>query len=375
MKKYAIFFPQFHQVKVNDLAWGKGFTDWALIATANAFNYWNRRAPACGFYDLSKKNIVQERFEEAANSGLDGFGIYHYHFVDGPELDAVENYLQNAELPLNFSYFFIWANENWSKRWAGKDTELLKIVSKNPSREQVQNHVAYLKPYMQKECYTKFNGRPIFVIYRPDFFEDLVATLAIYRQEFKIAGINPAVGFFLKNTSEVFYSDIFDFCYLFEPRLYQNFTGLRNNRFVHFLSKRLIHSISYSSLEYLSRSVVKLLKQSSQSRPFSKFLDYFTSPERKALVSSLECPVQNVLTSGWNNAPRYREQFNEIVQAPSNEQFSQLVTMAVHDNEISKDIPLMCNAWNEWSEGAAIEPCSYLGDGLLKAYVGENRKF
>lgn len=371
MKRYAIFFPQFHHTKVNDEAWGYGFTDWSLVATANAFDYWKRRAPECGFYDLSNEKVVQERFEAAEKSGLDGFGIYHYHFEDGPELEAVEKYLRAADFGGNFSYFFIWANENWSKRWAGKDTEILKIVSKKPSREQIRNHVTYIKPFMEKGCYARLNGRPMFVIYRPDFFEDPVATLKCYREEFENAGISAAIGYFLKNTSEVSYSNIFDFCYLFEPRLYQNSIGLRNNRFIHILVKKLTHFISYRRFEYLSDLVGKFLNQSSKSRPFLKFLDYFVSSERVALVKSIGCPVQNVLTSGWNNAPRYRERFNEIVQVPSEVQFSSLVEVAINDKYISPDIPLMCNAWNEWSEGAAIEPCSYLGDFLLNAYIGK----
>jgi hypothetical protein len=371
MKKYAIFFPQFHQVKVNDLAWGYGFTDWTLIATANAFEYWNRRSPACGFYDLAKENVVKERFEEAADAGLDGFGIYHYRFEDGPELVAVERYLRNAVPPEKFGYFFIWANENWSKRWAGKDTELLKVVSKKPSREQVRDHVAYLKPFMDDEHYTKMGGRPMFVIYRPDFFEDPVATVACYREEFELVGINPAIGYFLKSTSEIEYSKLFDFCYLFEPRLFQNFSGLRKSRLAHLIVKKLIHSISYSKLEYLSGLIGKLLNRGAQSRPFSKFLEYFNSNQRKGLINSLRCPVQNVLTCGWNNAPRYRERFIEIVQVPSSDQFSSMVTKALGDSDCSENMPLLCNAWNEWSEGAAIEPCSYLGDSLLKAYLGK----
>ena len=88
MKKYAIFFPQFHPVEVNNQAWGQGFTDWSLVAAANAFDLWPRRAPRAGFYDLSNPQHIQDRFSEAARSGLDGFGIYHYRFTDGPELDS-----------------------------------------------------------------------------------------------------------------------------------------------------------------------------------------------------------------------------------------------------------------------------------------------
>src|SRR6266702_688379 len=141
MKRYAIFFPQYHQVHVNDEAWGYGFTDWALVSTANAFDYWKRRSPVAGFYDLAKTNDVAARFEEATKAGLDGFGIYHYWFEDGPELDAVERYLQHNNAPNNFGYFFIWANENWTKRWAGRDTEILKFVATSPSRDQIRDHV------------------------------------------------------------------------------------------------------------------------------------------------------------------------------------------------------------------------------------------
>ena len=371
MKRYAIFFPQFHQAKVNDHAWGVGFTDWVLVATANAFNYWKRRSPACGFYDLSKESVVQDRFEEAAKSGLDGFGIYHYYFEDGSELDVVERYLKDAKLIDDFGFFFIWANENWSKRWAGKDNELLKVVSRRPSQAMVRSHVEYLKPFMQKECYTKFDGKPVFIIYRPDFFDDLEETIASYKQEFEVVGLYPAFGYFAKNTSEVKYSDVFDFCYLFEPRLYQNFNGLRSSRLVHLVAKKLISLISYSNLEMLSSFLSKFLSQNSKSSKFSSFIEYFSSASRLDFINSFNCPVQNVLTCGWNNVPRYRERFNEIVQVPEYSELCSLVGLAVNDRAVTKSIPMLCNAWNEWSEGAALEPCIYLGDKLLRAYVNK----
>jgi hypothetical protein len=86
------------------------------------------------------------------------------------------------------------------------------------------------------------------------------------------------------------------------------------------------------------------------------------------MVGKLNCPVQNVLTSGWNNAPRYRQHFTEL-EVPEPEEFSLMLRAALSSPKFSVDIPLLCNAWNEWSEGAAIEPCHYLGDTMLKAYV------
>ena len=368
MKKYAVFFPQFHQTRVNDLAWGYGFTDWSLVASANAFDIWRRRAPASGFYDLANPAHITERFAEAAGAGLDGFGIYHYRFDDGPELDTVERYLKYADLPNNFNFFFIWANESWSKRWAGKDTEILKSVSSSPAREQIRDHVDYLAPYFSSGSYTKIQNRPMFVIYRPEVFQDPSLTLSCYREEFHRVGLDPMIGFFLKSVSDIEYSKIFDFCYLFEPRLFFNFYGARRSKIISWLFKRILLLLPYEKVELLSKISSKIINRGYKSYSFTKFLTYFTSGDRYNFVDSLSCPVQNILTSGWNNAPRYREYFTEV-KIPTTEQFSRMLSYSLADPCCSENIPLLCNAWNEWSEGAAIEPCVYLGDTLLKAYL------
>jgi hypothetical protein len=368
LKRYAIFYPQFHQAKVNDVAWGYGFTDWVLVATANAFDYWKRRAPAVGYYDLSKSEVVSAQFYTAARSGLDGFGIYHYWFEDGLELGAVERYLSQSALPANFGYFFIWANESWSKRWAGKDTEILKYVSTSPSREQVSDHVQYLKPFMESASYTMVLSRPLFVIYRPEFFRDPVYTINCYRDEFNRAGLNPLIGYYLKSASDAGYSNIFDFCYLFEPRLFFNFSGLRKYHLIHSVFRGIIRSVDYSKAENWSEFAGKILNRGAKSHTFASFLRYYNSQERKNLIGSIKCPIQNVLLSGWNNAPRYRDRFTEV-QVPNRAQFSAMLNTSLNDTSCSRNIPMLCNAWNEWSEGAAIEPCSYLGDQLLKYYL------
>jgi Glycosyltransferase WbsX len=373
VKRYAIFFPQFHQVTVNDQAWGYGFTDWALVSCANAFNYWNRRFPQRGTYDLSDRSVANEVFQSAATSGLNGFGIYHYRFDDGPELHAIEDYLLGANIPENFGVFFIWATENWTRRWAGKDTELLKSISPTPSRDMIRAHVHYLKPYMEAKYYTKFNGRPMFVIYRPEIFQDVASTLKCYKEEFTSAGLNPSIGYCLKSAADVEYSKLFDFCYLFEPRLFFNFRGFRKTKWIHNFYAKILHYFDYSKIEYISSLVRKIIGGKKQSFPFSVFLNYFSSEERAKIVIEIECPKQDILTAGWNNAPRYRDQYTEV-EVPSAEQFELMLNYSLQNPVMSKELPLLCNAWNEWSEGAAIEPCAYLADMLLNSYLAETKK-
>ena len=367
-KRYATFFPQFNQIEVNNHAWGQGFTDWVLVATANAFDYWKRRAPVSGYYDLAKPEVFSAQIQDASNGGIDGFGIYHYWFEDGSELDAVERHLSETRLPDNFGYFFIWANESWTKRWAGKDTDILKIVSPAPNREQISSHVNYLKPFMESKSYTTVSNHPLFVIYRPEYFRDPDQTLNYYREEFNKVGVDPLIGYFIKNTLDSEYATSYDFCYLFEPRLFFNFSGLRKRKFIHSTYRRLLKSMDYSKAEYLSEKVGRYFMGKSKSYSFSDFLEYFCSNERKRLLESLKCPVQNVLTCGWNNVPRYRDKYTEL-KVPTHNQFLQMLRTSLSDSCCSETFPLLCNAWNEWSEGAAIEPCQYLGNALIESYT------
>jgi hypothetical protein len=369
MKRYAIFFPQFYRINANDLAWGYGFTDWVLVAAANAFGYWPRRSPACGFYDLSQDDDIRARFEAASGSGLDGFGIYHYRFDDGPELDAVEQYLRRKGAPGSFSYFYIWANENWSTRWVGSSIRMLKEFSARPDRAAVANHVKYLAPFMESSSYTKVGDRPLFVIYKLDSFAEPDVTLALYKEEFKRAGLNPLIGFFVKHVSDMQYSRLCDFCYLFEPRLFFNFQGVRQNRATIKAYQMFTKVMSSRMVESTSEVITRFLNRSGASYTFPEFLRYFASDERQRFSRSSACPVQDIVTCGWNNAPRYRSRFTKL-EVPTVEQFSSMMDAVAASAARCSEIPILCNAWNEWSEGAAIEPCSYLGDTLLTSYLG-----
>jgi hypothetical protein len=223
---------------------------------------------------------------------------------------------------------------------------------------------------MRTDSYTQIGGRPVFVVYRPQCFVNPDATVSLYREEFKRAGLHPAIGFFVKNVSDMEYSAIFDFCYLFEPRLFFNFHGVRKSRSAINAYHRLTRSVSSERRESASEWIVRLLNVGCKRYRFTEFLTYFDSPARKELIRSSACPVQNVVTCGWNNAPRYRQHFTEL-EVPRSEQMSSMLKLSRTAPGCSDSVPLLCNAWNEWSEGAALEPCSYLGDALLREYLRE----
>jgi len=225
---------------------------------------------------------------------------------------------------------------------------------------------------MESGSYTRIATKPIFVVYRPDWFKNAAATVGLYREEFKRAGLDVSIGFFVKNVLDVEYSGLFDFCYIFEPRLFFNFQGLRRKTVLVNIYITLLRFMPPERGERLSEYINRLSRKGSNKFSFEDFLLYFGSTDRRQVLESLICPVQNVLTAGWNNAPRYRQHFTQV-DVPRPDQFSVMLKMSLNDHRCSEDIPLLCNAWNEWSEGAAIEPCAYLGDALLKSYLRIDR--
>jgi hypothetical protein len=122
-------------------------------------------------------------------------------------------------------------------------------------------------------------------------------------------------------------------------------------------------------VESTSEVITRFLNRSGASYTFPEFLRYFASDERQRFSRSSACPVQDIVTCGWNNAPRYRSRFTKL-EVPTVEQFSSMMDAVAASAARCSEIPILCNAWNEWSEGAAIEPCSYLGDTLLTSYLG-----
>lgn len=368
IEKYAIYFPQFHQVSVNDEAWGVGFTDWFLIGNANAFDYWKKRAPLKGYYDLNDPGIVENQFEEASRYGLNGFAIYHYWFDTGGELGSVENYLFKNKPPDDFKYFFIWANEDWTKRWAGMDSDIIRKISRSPSDDEIKRHVEYLLPFFQSDSYSRHNGKPMFMFYRSDVYDNPSDVINRYIKTFLGLGVDVALGLVIKRPADVSELTGFDFCYLFEPRLYQNFYGIRKSRFVNVLYRFVSKFMKGSSVENISRYISTTLNHGDVKGFFSNYTKYMLSGERLRFFLNIKIDCQNVISCGWNNAPRYRDRAVNLVDVPTQIDFSDFL-IKLNSTYPSSDLPILCNAWNEWSEGAALEPCYYNGDYLLKEYV------
>lgn len=363
MNPFAIYFPQFYPTPTNDAAWGKGFTDWALVANANMRHQWNPRAPLRGYYDGASSHLHHEQMDEARRAGLAGFAVYHYWFFTHQELGAFEKTLITDLQRPTFPWFLIWASEGWSRRWMGDPTQIVHL-SPEPRLDDIQRHCDYLASCFSQPCYLRIAERPLFAWYNLGHFHRPEEVVATYRVEWQKRGFDPHTAQFVKKVFDVDYSPLVDTSYLFEPRLYFSMrsgaAGSKSKRVRDLVARMFGERFVTGLMVFLDRAA------SGQAYAAEDFLQYLRSPQRLALASRIRGNVQDVVSPGWNNAPRYGDRATAVGDLAPLE-FGRLVSEAA----LRPGPPPLINAWNEWSEGAAVEPCAYLGSRYLEAMQAE----
>lgn len=359
MNPFAIYFPQFYSTPTNNKAWGHGFTDWSLVANANLGDRWVRRAPRRGFYDGASPEVHHAQIDEMKKFGLGGFALYHYWFYTHQELDAFESTILSRRPGL--PWFMIWANEGWSKRWLGNSASILHLTD-SPSGTDIANHCDYLEKCFNSPDYFRIDGRPFFVFYNLSHFSNPEVVLNGYRTVLRERGHEIFIGHFVKNPSDVQYSSLVDATYLFEPRLFfgmQRMGRSSTAKRVHDGLRRLLSASLVSRLMLLMDKV----QQRGVTYDAKLFILYLQSAGRESILRNIQGPVQDVLSPGWNNTPRYSDRFTAMGDIDA-QVFAKLL---LKSSDRCIQLPPLVNAWNEWSEGAAIEPCAYFESRYLDA--------
>lgn len=363
---YFSFFPQFCREPINDAAWGKGFTDWDLIRrlpeeTRESFT------PFIGYYDPSDAGYIEVLTNQirALPIRRAGLMIYHY-FFDG--VHALQGFETNLFKTLDAPPFFLcWANESWTKRWVGRPLDIIIEQSHRPDRAVIQAHAAYLTKFFQHPQYRRHQDRPLFVIYNPSAGPNLHASLGLYREYFRSLGVDPLIGYCMSYPREPVAG--FDFVCEFEPRYFFNsHPGTPFPRWVSRLKDRFPAQFElFGGLRDRWRKRVG-------SHLFS-YRKYLKMLESGALEESLRFSIGNLplmrsVFLSWDNTPRYQGKATKVLHDEVEEgDFQRLGTITSDSG-----LPIVINSWNEWSEGAALEPGlkeSHLKKALLALLGGK----
>ncbi|WP_347978091.1 glycoside hydrolase family 99-like domain-containing protein [Microbacterium sp. ProA8] len=338
VRTVAFYLPQFHAIPENDRWWGEGFTEWTNVRRAEpAFSGHDhpRRSTALGEYDLRDDSVLHRQAELAAAHDVDAFCMYYYWFAGKRLLETpLDLYLDRGP---DFPFCISWANENWSRRWDGKDQEVLIAQSYDDST--AAEVFADMARYLADPRYLRFDGRPVIVVHRVDHLPDPRGLAQTWRRMSEAAGLGSP--------------------YLIAAETRRNI----DPRDVGFDAVAEFPPVGANTL-----GSALLLPPAELSRQFrGRLMSYRRTAKRFMQRRDASFRRHPGVMPGWDNSAR-RGMKATVYVGSSPQAYGAWIADA-RRREARHEGPglVFVNAWNEWAEGAYLEPDASSGQAYLSA--------
>jgi lipopolysaccharide biosynthesis protein len=337
----AFYLPQFHRIPENDAWWGEGYTEWVDVrrAAPRFKGHLQPRLPTTlGFYDLADTTVQERQSALAQVHGIFGFCYYYYWFSGRKLLEKpLENMLAEPKIRIPFCLCF--ANETWTRAWEGRRDEVL--ISQDHNDDDDRAFLQSVIPCFRDPRYIRIGGKPLLLVYQTRLFRDAGRTAEIWRDEAR-----------RNNIGEI---------YLCRCESYFDFTDPAAVGFD-------------ASYEFPPHNLQPVARPAEAAESFSGTVYDFASCVSNPLVrrrpgSSLKYKRFRGVMTGFDNSPKMRKGpwvFTDSTPALYEEWLKHALRETVQQHTREEQI-VFVNAWNEWGEGAVLEPCSHFGDGYLKA--------
>ena len=355
----SMYLPQYHCIPENDEFWGKDFTDWVTVKKAEPL-FANHRQPRIPFnnnyYDLSIEKNVEWQCKLAFEHGIYAFGVYHYWFNNEKNLLTKPAEFMRDNTSIETKYFFVWDNCSWKRSWSnvsGNDwapTADQGVEKKGPSvliqyvlggEEDWRTHYDYVKTHFASKNYMKKGNMPVFSIinYSPE-----IEKMSQFWNKLAIEDGFDGIFFIYKYQLFRNYPHSL-YLYNYEPHFsawgnIDTWTRIRNAFIRKLKLERRIYLYDY---DRVWKNLLKYAKNCDNPKLFyGAFVSYDDSP-RRGLNRS------RILTGG--TPEKFEKYLNDLLRVSETQ---------------GKDY-IFLTAWNEWSEGAYLEPDTWDGYKYLEA--------
>ena len=333
-KIFAYYLPQFHTIPVNDANFGKGFTEWTNVARSTPLFYGHvqPRIPYdLGFYNLDDARVIKRQAELAKQFGIYGFCFYYYWFSGEKVLEKpLKSFLDSD---IDFNFHLMWADENWAKLWDGGNKEV--ILEQKFDASMIDDFYRDISPYIKDRRYEKVSNRPILAVYKPALFgRELFESFVSRMNELAVKdGFN---GFYFLGTNASNFS---------EPEEY-NLKGI-----IEFPPHGMRELPKITDVEWFNYKRKTVL------------YDLHTWVENRGYLNSNSYSTFKCCFPSWDNSPRKAYTGSLIYMMQKDDFYNWLTGIILWTREHHKknEQYVYINAWNEWGEGAFLEPDTKLG--------------
>jgi hypothetical protein len=239
---------------------------------------------------------------------------------------------------VDIAFCLMWANENWTRRWDGADSEVL--IAQTYEEHDEPRRCAEFVRHFRDPRYIRLEGRPLLMVYRASLIPECARTIARWRRIFsEDFGENP-IFVMAQCFDDVDPAPLgFDAAVEFPP---------------HKLTKGLPQI--YDSLDIFDDH-------------FEADVFAYDDLTKASLAVTADYPLIKTVVPHWDNDARRQGQGLTLVGSTPikyERWLSELLARARARPTFGQ--PVVCiNAWNEWSEGAYLEPDAHFGWAYLNA--------
>ena len=345
IKLFAYYLPQMYPTPENDKWWGRGTTEWNNVSRAvpQFLGHYQPRLPGeLGFYDLRIKENLARQIELAKMYGIFGFCFYYYWFDGKRMLDKPLDLFVNSK-DLEFPFFLCWANESWRSTFSSGAAETV-LIEQSKSKESYKKFIADFSYYLSDARYYSINGKKVIVIYRPHDIPDSCKIIKYWREYCMDNNIGEiyVIGCWVKGEKYDLLENGFDAAAEFHPGSLPS-KGKEITQDVDLVNNNFVGRI-YDYADLVNSKV------------------YETNFVKEKLYNSI-FPM-------WDNTPRRNDKGGVIYHGSNPSLYKKWLKDIIAHTKTRIDVDdnlAFINAWNEWGEGAYMEPDKYYGYAYLQA--------
>lgn len=357
IKLIANYLPQFHCIPENDRWWGKGFTDWVAVKNSIPL-YKNHKQPRVpennNYYNLLNENVLRWQCKIAKENNIYAFGMYHYWFSSNMKLleKPAEIFLKSN---IDFKIMFIWDNSSWKRTWNNEtfandwttlygnnnkyreknvDTDGFLAKIEYGNKEDWEVHFQYLLRFFKDDRYVKINNKPVFAIFNQDNNSGILDEMFNYWNIRAIEEGLDGLLFIGKVNRHKVHLESISYEYLYEPIHSAWTTDNVLKKIFNKIAPKIEHLFGLPDIFYYDRVWNNIITNARENRSQEVFYGAFL---------------------GYDDTPR-RGINGKVIEGQTKEKFKKYFNQLVDISLKQGKSYIFFTAWNEWGEGAYLEP-------------------